>query len=58
MLVEVVESIFFDQMKKQRTMVETIKKRLAAELGVGVERQAGGRAEPRAVQWQKQPGDR
>ena len=36
-MVEVVESIFFDQMKKQRTMVETIKKRLAAELGVGVE---------------------
>ena len=35
-LVEVVESIFFDQMKKQRTMVDTIKKRLAAELGVGV----------------------
>ncbi len=35
-LVEVVESIFFDQMKKQRTIVETIKKRLAAELGVGV----------------------
>ncbi len=35
-MVEVVESIFFDQMKKQRTMVETIKKRLAAELGVGV----------------------
>ncbi|THB73647.1 MAG: phenylacetate--CoA ligase family protein [Desulfobulbaceae bacterium] len=35
-LVEVVESIFFDQMKKQRTMVDTIKKRLASELGVGV----------------------
>lgn len=35
-LVEVVESIFFDQMRKQRTMVDTIKKRLAAELGVGV----------------------
>ncbi len=35
-LVEVVESIFFDQMKKQRTMVDQIKKRLAAELGVGV----------------------
>jgi phenylacetate-CoA ligase len=35
-LVEVVESIFFDQMKKQRTMVDTIKKRLATELGVGV----------------------
>ncbi len=36
-LVEVVESIFFDQMKKQRNMVEVIKKRLAAELGVGVD---------------------
>ena len=35
-LVEVVESIFFDQMKKQRTMVDNIKKRLATELGVGV----------------------
>jgi len=35
-MIEVVESIFFDQMKKQRTMVDTIKKRLAAELGVGV----------------------
>lgn len=35
-LVEVVESIFFDAMKKQRTMVDLIKKRLAAELGVGV----------------------
>lgn len=36
-LVEVVESIFFDQMKKQRTMVDVIKKRLASELGVGVQ---------------------
>ena len=35
-LVEVVESIFFDQMKKQRTIVDQIKKRLASELGVGV----------------------
>ena len=35
-LVEVVESIFFDQMKKQRAVVEQIKKRLASELGVGV----------------------
>jgi len=35
-LVEVVESIFFDAMKNQRTMVDLIKKRLAAELGVGV----------------------
>ena len=35
-MVEVVESIFFDQMKKQRSMVDQIKKRLASELGVGV----------------------
>lgn len=36
-LVEVVESIFFDQMKKQRQLVEHIKKRLATELGIGVD---------------------
>ncbi|MDK9708557.1 MAG: phenylacetate--CoA ligase [Desulforhopalus sp.] len=36
-LVEVVESIFFDEMKKQKALVETIKKRLASELGIGVE---------------------
>ena len=36
-LVEVMESIFFDQMKKQREVVERIKGRLASELGVGVE---------------------
>jgi len=36
-LVEVVESIFFDQMKKQRDMINLIKKRLAAELGIGVD---------------------
>ena len=36
-LVEVNESIFFDEMKKQGQMVEMIKKRLAAELGIGVE---------------------
>ncbi|MCK9295947.1 MAG: phenylacetate--CoA ligase [Desulfobulbaceae bacterium] len=36
-LVEVVESIFFDQMKKQRQLVELIKKRLATELGIGVD---------------------
>jgi phenylacetate-CoA ligase len=36
-LVEVGESIFFDQMKLQRTMVEKIKKRLAQELGITVE---------------------
>lgn len=36
-MVEVVESIFFDEMKKQRALVETIKKRLASELGIGVQ---------------------
>ncbi len=36
-LVEVSESIFFDQMKKQRQMIDLIKKRLATELGIGVE---------------------
>jgi len=36
-LVEVTESIFFDEMKKQRQMVDTIKKRLASELGIAVD---------------------
>ncbi|MBA3002612.1 MAG: phenylacetate--CoA ligase [Desulfurivibrio sp.] len=36
-LVEVVESIFFDEMKKQREIIETIKRQLASELGIGVE---------------------
>ncbi|MFV0437290.1 MAG: phenylacetate--CoA ligase family protein [Desulfopila sp.] len=36
-MVEVMESIFFDVMKTQRTLIETIKKRLAAEVGVSVE---------------------
>jgi len=36
-LVEVVESIFFDQMKKQRDLIDRIKRRLAAELGIGVD---------------------
>jgi phenylacetate-CoA ligase len=36
-MVEVVESIFFDEMKKQRALIDKIKKRLASELGVGVE---------------------
>ncbi|MEN8190725.1 MAG: phenylacetate--CoA ligase, partial [Thermodesulfobacteriota bacterium] len=35
-LVEVKESIFFDEMKKQGRMIETIKGRLASELGIGV----------------------
>jgi phenylacetate-CoA ligase len=33
-LVEVAESIFFDQMRRQKEMVERIQKRLAQELGV------------------------
>jgi phenylacetate-CoA ligase len=36
-MVEVVESIFFDEMKKQRHLIDTIKKRLATELGISVE---------------------
>ena len=36
-LVEVSEAIFFDQMKKQSEMIILIKKRLATELGIGVE---------------------
>lgn len=36
-LVEVVESMFFDQMKKQRMVIDRIKSRLASELGLGVE---------------------
>lgn len=35
-LVEVVESIFFDEMKRQRAMVDLIKARLASELDVAV----------------------
>ena len=35
--VEVIESIFFDQMKKQRQLVDHIKKRLATELGISVD---------------------
>jgi phenylacetate-CoA ligase len=36
-LVEVMESIFFDEMKKQRMVIDRIKSRLAAEVGVNVE---------------------
>ena len=36
-MVEVVESIFFDEMKKQRALVDTIKRRLASELGIHIE---------------------
>ncbi|HEX9113089.1 MAG TPA: phenylacetate--CoA ligase [Nitrospirota bacterium] len=35
--VEVSEAIFFDEMKKQTELRETIKKRLASELGISVE---------------------
>ncbi len=35
--VEVSEAIFFDEMKKQSALKETIKKRLAGELGISVE---------------------
>ncbi len=36
-MVEVVESIFFDEMKKQRALVDHIKKRLATDLGIKVD---------------------
>jgi phenylacetate-CoA ligase len=36
-LVEVEEAIFFDEMKKQSGLRETIKRRLASELGISVE---------------------
>jgi phenylacetate-CoA ligase len=36
-LVEAIESLFFHEMKKQRQVIEQIKKRLATELGVSVE---------------------
>ena len=36
-LVEAAEHIFFDQMRRQREVVELIKKRLAQELGLSVE---------------------
>ena len=35
-LVEVNESLFFDEMKKQRQLVDRIKARLSSELGIGV----------------------
>ena len=36
-LVEVMDSIFFDEMKKQRMVIDRIKSRLASEVGVQVE---------------------
>jgi phenylacetate-CoA ligase len=35
--VEVSEALFFDEMKKQNALVETIKKRIATELGIAVD---------------------
>jgi phenylacetate-CoA ligase len=35
--VEVSESIFFDEMKKQNELMDTIKRKLASELGIGVD---------------------
>jgi phenylacetate-CoA ligase len=36
-LVEATEDIFFDQMKKQRELIELIRGRLSSELGIGVD---------------------
>jgi phenylacetate-CoA ligase len=36
-LVEVSETIFFDEMKKQNKLIELVKKRLASELNIGVD---------------------
>ncbi len=36
-LVEASEKIFFDEMKKQTELIETIKKRMASELGISVD---------------------
>ncbi len=36
-LVEVSESIFFDEMKKQNELISLIKRRLASELGISVD---------------------
>ena len=36
-LVEASEKIFFDEMKKQKELIDTIKKRMATELGISVE---------------------
>jgi phenylacetate-CoA ligase len=36
-MVEVSEKIFFDEMKKQKELIDTIKKRLASELGISVD---------------------
>jgi phenylacetate-CoA ligase len=35
-MVEVSEAIFFDEMKKQNELMETIKKRLSSELNISV----------------------
>jgi phenylacetate-CoA ligase len=36
-LVEASEKIFFDEMKKQKELIDTIRKRMASELGIAVE---------------------
>lgn len=36
-LVEVMESFFFDEMKKQRMVIDHIKSRLATEVGINVD---------------------
>jgi len=36
-LVEASEKIFFDEMKKQKELIDTIRKRMASELGISVE---------------------
>jgi len=35
-MVEVKESLFFDQMRKQKELIDTIRKQLSSELGIGV----------------------
>ena len=53
-LVEVSESIFFDEMKRQTELKETIKKRLASELGDLGRGQARRQEDPRAVRGQSE----
>ena len=55
-LVEVAESIFFDQMRRQKEMVERIQKRLAQELGVSFDGEAGREEDAGAVRGQGQAG--
>ena len=53
-LVEATEEIFFDEMKKQKELVDRIRKALVAEIGVGVkvklvERKSLERTEGKAI---------